>query len=88
MILLGQTWQGWLIIAGSILIVSNIDNVLRPKLVSKDAVLNPALLLLGVFGGIQMFGFFGFIYGPVLMIFLTTTLELYFKYYQKEYADD
>jgi predicted PurR-regulated permease PerM len=50
-------------------------------LVSKDAELHPVLTLLGVVGGIKAFGFFGFIFGPVIMILFITTLEIYIKYY-------
>ena len=79
---MGNVWQGLLVILGQIIVVANIDNALRPKLVSKDAQLSPALLLLGVFGGIQIFGLLGVVYGPVIMIFLTTSLEIYLEYYQ------
>ena len=49
-------------------------------LVSKDAEVHPALLILAVFGGLRFFGLWGVIYGPVLVILLTTTLEIYLEY--------
>src|SRR5690606_26005164 len=55
MILLGNWWQGILIIVGHLFVVTNIDNVLRPMLVPKKAAMNPALLLLSVFAGIAAF---------------------------------
>lgn len=78
-LLLGQTWQGLLVLLGSILVVANLDNLLRPRLVPKEASLHPALTLLGVFGGLTLFGFWGVMYGPAVMILLTTTLEVYLK---------
>ncbi len=80
--LLGNIWQGILIIAGSLLIVSQIDNLIRPRLVSKDAYLNPALVLLSAFGGLSLFGFLGVIYGPIIVIFFVTTIEIYLKHYR------
>ena len=80
--LMGNTWQGIVIIAGSLLLVSNIDNLIRPRLVSKDAYLNPALILLAAFGGISLFGLLGVIYGPIIVIFFVTTIEIYLKHYQ------
>ncbi len=62
------------------LIVANIDAVLRPVLVPKDAYLNPALVMLSVFGGLNLMGFIGLIYGPVIMILLVTSIEVYAKY--------
>ena len=36
--------------------------------------MDPALMLLAVFAGIGMFGFFGIIIGPVLMIIIVDTI--------------
>ncbi|MFC1975377.1 AI-2E family transporter [Chloroflexota bacterium] len=79
---LGNTWQGVLIIAASVLIVSQIDNLVRPRLVTEEAYLNPALVLLSAFGGLIWFGFLGVIYGPIIAIFFVTTIEIYLKYYR------
>lgn len=79
MIFTGDIWQGLLILLGHFLVVTNIDNILRPKLVPKHARLNSALTLLSVFAGIGMFGFLGIIIGPVIMIVITTTIEMYLE---------
>jgi predicted PurR-regulated permease PerM len=70
-----------IILAGYILIVTNIDNIIRPKLVSKEAYLSAALVLVAALGGYELFGFFGVIYGPVLMVLLTTAIQVYGDYY-------
>lgn len=80
-ILMGNIWQGIFLILTNFLITSNIDNVLRPKLVSDEAKLPAVLTLIGVFAGIAVFGFLGIIYGPVVMIFVLTTVEMYKRYY-------
>ncbi|MBE2224743.1 MAG: AI-2E family transporter, partial [Anaerolineae bacterium] len=80
LILNGQIWQGIFIIAAFLLVVANLDTLLRPKLVPKDAYLNPALVMLSVFGGLSLMGFIGLIYGPVIMILLVTSIEIYAKY--------
>lgn len=77
LILLGQVWAGGIIIAVGMLGISNIDNFLRPRLVSEEASLDPTLVLVGALGGLSLFGFLGVVYGPVLMIFLLTTIEIY-----------
>lgn len=83
LLLTGGIWQGIMLILVSIIFIGNIDNFLRPKLVSKKAELHPALVILGVIGGLQVFGILGFIYGPVIMILLVTTIEMYLKYFRK-----
>jgi len=64
----------------SALVVANIDNILRPMLVPKGAHLNPALVILSVLGGLILMGFIGVIYGPVIMILLVTSIEVYTRY--------
>jgi predicted PurR-regulated permease PerM len=82
MLATGNIWQGLLIIIGHIVIVTNIDNVLRPRLVSEGARLDPALTLLAVFSGLKFFGFLGIIVGPVLMILIVTTIQVFLDVYR------
>lgn len=79
MILTGNIWGGLLVIFGHILIVTNIDNVLRPRLVPAQARLDSALTLLAVFSGIKFFGFLGIVIGPVLMILIVSTIQVYLE---------
>ena len=80
LILGGNIWQGIFVILAFLLVVANIDNVLRPFLIPKGAHLNPALVILSVLGGLSLMGFIGVIYGPVVMILLVTSIEVYAKY--------
>ena len=80
LILNNQTWQGVFVILTFIVVVGNIDTVLRPRLVPKEAYLNPALIILSVFGGLQLLGIIGVLYGPVIMILLVTCIDVYSKY--------
>jgi predicted PurR-regulated permease PerM len=77
MLLTGNIWQGLVVLLGHFLIVTNEDNILRPRLVPKDSKLNPALTLLSVFAGVGMFGFLGIIIGPVIMILIVSTIQMY-----------
>jgi predicted PurR-regulated permease PerM len=60
MTLFGNVFGGIFVIAWHLVVVTNIDNVLRPILVPRAARLDSALMLLAVFAGITMFGFLGF----------------------------
>ena len=80
MMFTGNIWQGIFIIVWHVLVVSNADNVLRPRLVPKAAKLNSAMLLLAVFSGLVIFGALGVIFGPVVMILLISSLEIYSHY--------
>ncbi|MEO8815869.1 MAG: AI-2E family transporter [Mycobacterium sp.] len=73
---------GAFVVLFHLLVVTNIDNVLRPILVPRQARLDSALMLLAVFSGIAMFGFWGIVIGPVLMILIVTTIDVYLAVYK------
>jgi predicted PurR-regulated permease PerM len=67
--LFGQGSTGWgifMVIWGTVLI-SGVDNVVRPMLISRGTSLPFLLTLLGVLGGVIAFGFVGMFIGPVLL---------------------
>jgi predicted PurR-regulated permease PerM len=80
----GNVGGGIFILLAFILVINNIDNILRPRLVGKDAHLHPALTLVGILGGLELFGFFGILVGPIVLILLVTSLEVYIKYYSND----
>ncbi len=85
-LLIGNTFEGILLVFGSLTFIAALDNQIRPLLVSKDAYLNRAFVFLSVFSGIALFGFMGVVYGPLIMILFSTTLEVYLKYYKFDVA--
>jgi predicted PurR-regulated permease PerM len=92
MMFFGNIAGGLFVVLFHIFAITNIDNFLRPILVPKEARLDSALMLLSVFSGIAMFGFFGIIVGPVLMILIVTTISVYLAVYKgiemKDEEDD
>ncbi|WP_102144776.1 AI-2E family transporter [Mycobacterium hubeiense] len=82
MMFFGNIIGGAFVVIWHLLVVTNIDNILRPILVPRQARLDPALMLLAVFSGIAMFGFWGIIIGPVLMIIIVTTISVYLAVYK------
>ena len=74
--LFGQDQQGWgifLIVLG--LIVSMMDNVVKPWLIGFGVAMPMSLTILGVFGGFVSFGFLGLFIGPTLIAVGFTLLE-------------
>jgi predicted PurR-regulated permease PerM len=82
MMLFGNVFGGVFVILFHLIVVTNIDNFLRPILVPREARLDSALMLLSVFAGIAMFGAFGIVLGPVLMIVIVTTISVYLAVYK------
>ncbi len=82
MMLFGNVFGGIFVVLFHLIVVTNIDNFLRPILVPREARLDSALMLLSVFAGIGMFGAFGIVIGPVLMIVIVTTISVYLAVYK------
>jgi predicted PurR-regulated permease PerM len=67
--LLAQAQLGWAAFMAiwGVVLISSIDNVVRPLLISRGASLGFALVFIGVVGGLVAFGFVGIFIGPVLL---------------------
>jgi predicted PurR-regulated permease PerM len=59
------------------IVVGGIDNLLRPKLVGNDTQLHELMIFFSTLGGLLMFGFMGFIIGPIIAALFVTVWELY-----------
>lgn len=73
-------WQGyWIKAIAMLLIITTIhlviDNIVRPKLISKASPIHPTIVILGAIGGIAMMGIVGFLVGPLILSFFITLLE-------------
>ena len=77
----------YLFIAGSIfpaigvaafgIVSSVIDNILKPIIVSRRTRMHPLLILIGMIGGLLLFGIFGIILGPLILAYVLILLEVY-----------
>jgi predicted PurR-regulated permease PerM len=88
MLMMGNIWQGITILVLGFTIISTIDNVLSPELIGKDTQLHPLLLFFAILGGLPLFGFAGFIVGPVIVALFVSLWEIYgveFKSQLKKY---
>jgi predicted PurR-regulated permease PerM len=67
MIMQGETGWGIFLFVWGALVVSSVDNFLKPMIISRGSALPFVLVLLGVLGGAIAFGFVGVFLGPVLL---------------------
>jgi len=55
-------------------IISSVDNLIKPKIIGDIARIHPTIILIGVLGGLLIFGVIGIVVGPlILSLFLKTT---------------
>ncbi|MFC1648956.1 AI-2E family transporter [Nanoarchaeota archaeon] len=65
-----------ILIFGTVVII-NVDNLIRPKLISGKSDIHPAVVLIGVLGGLAVFGFAGMVLGPLIMALLISMVRFY-----------
>jgi len=58
-------------------VISLVDNLLKPKIIGDRAKVHPVFILLGVIGGLQFFGFIGFVVGPVILALLVAFIKIF-----------
>jgi predicted PurR-regulated permease PerM len=63
----GKPGWGVFMLAWGLILISGVDNVVKPMLISRGSSLPFLLVLLGVLGGVLAFGFVGLFIGPVLL---------------------
>ena len=59
------------------MVSSVIDNILKPIIVSRRTRMHPLLILIGMIGGLLLFGIFGIILGPLILAYVLILLEVY-----------
>ena len=76
-VLMGHIWQGVGIFLITVLIVSTIDNIMRPRLVGQYTGMHDLIIFFSAIGGIATFGAMGFIVGPVIAAFFVAIIDIY-----------
>lgn len=73
----GQNWQGVALLIFGFGIIGTIDNVLRFTLLKKLGNVHPLTTVFGVIIGLNLFGFIGLIFGPLLISLFMLLLRIY-----------
>jgi predicted PurR-regulated permease PerM len=83
LIINGSTGRGIFTLIWGITLVGTIDNILRMYFMKKIDHTHPLITFLGVMMGLNLFGFLGIIFGPLLI----SMLFILIKIYKKEYSN-
>ncbi len=68
----------------SFVFVGSIDNFLRPKIISEKAKVHTAIIMLGIFGGLLLFGPLGVVLGPLVLSLTVEVMKMYLSRKKKE----
>lgn len=72
-------WKGVGLLIYGLVIISSVDNILKPLLVAGKGKIHPILALLGVIGGLFVFGLIGIIIGPIILGLFQTLVSIFEK---------
>jgi predicted PurR-regulated permease PerM len=73
----GHLWQGIGILLVTVIVIVNVDNLMRPRLVGQETGMHDLMVFFSTLGGISMFGPTGFIIGPMVAALFLTMLDIY-----------
>ncbi len=79
----GNVGMGIFLLIWGVVIVSQVDNVVRPILIGNRADIHPLFVLVGALGGVIAFGFIGLFLGPLLVGVTVSVL----KVWETDYID-
>lgn len=80
-ILLAQnhTWQGIFLFLFGFIIIGSVDNLFRFWLQKRMGNIHPLITIFGVIVGLNIFGFMGLIFGPILLSLFLLLMDIYNK---------
>ena len=69
--------NGVILLLWGLLVVSSIDNVIKPMFISEGSKIHMLLVFIGLFGGLYAWGFIGVFVGPLLLSLGMFLLDIY-----------
>lgn len=63
------------------------EYLFKPKMIGKGMKMNSLLVLIGILGGMKLFGILGIIYGPLIITIFVTLAEIYRLEYKENIAE-
>ena len=76
-IISGDVLSGIVFLLYGLIVIGGVDNVARLLLQKQLADIHPLITIFGVIIGLQMFGFWGVIFGPLLLSYLVLLFNMY-----------
>jgi predicted PurR-regulated permease PerM len=73
----GNTWMATGLTIYSFIVTGNVDYIARLTLLKKIGDVHPMITILGVIAGLNLFGFMGFIFGPLLVSYFIILIKIY-----------
>jgi predicted PurR-regulated permease PerM len=73
----GENWQWIGMLSWGLLLISTIDNIVKPLILGGAARIHPLTAFLSILGGLLSFGPLGFLIGPVILSLVLSAIRIY-----------
>lgn len=80
----GHMGQGFGILLVTVVVIVNVDNLMRPRLVGQETGMHDLMVFFSTLGGITMFGAMGFIIGPMIAALFLSVLDIYSREFKED----
>jgi len=77
--LTGRTGAAFGLLIYGLIAISWLDTLIRPLIVSKKTEINSAIVIIGMIGGLFVFGVLGLILGPLILGYVLLVVDIYRK---------
>jgi predicted PurR-regulated permease PerM len=73
----GNYFKGIVLLLFGTLVISMVDNILKPMIISGRTKMPTLAVFFSVLGGIKLFGLIGFIMGPLVLTLFVSVFEIF-----------
>jgi predicted PurR-regulated permease PerM len=75
----GHVTQAWIVLIFGIIVLGTVDNLVRLYIQKKWGDAHPLITIFGVIIGVNIFGFMGLIFGPILISLFILLVKIYMR---------
>ncbi len=80
--LMGSTTYAVAFLAFNVVQITLLETLVKPRLIGNKSNMHAALVFMSILAGIQLYGFFGLFYGPLLVTIFLSLVEIYKEHYR------
>lgn len=80
---IGKIWQGFFMLFWGMAVISTVDNLIRAYIIRGKAEVHPIFVIFSLLGGISLFGFWGILFGPLVISLAVTIMHIYEMEYKE-----
>ncbi len=77
LVVIGKVWAAAFLVLWGLTAIGLTDNLIRAYIIKGKAQVHPVFVIFSILGGITLFGFWGVIFGPIIISLAVTILHIY-----------